>query len=116
MSFVSVDAWKRLTDEYEAAVALHDVARTAADEVEMTTPEETPEEKRSAETLEAVCHLEDRLLAVEAPSFDAALYQLKVFGLRHLSIDLDEEPLGSEGETKAPAFRRIYLALASAAG
>lgn len=112
----TIQHWAQLVSQYEAAIAVYDLAASALDDLSPAPDVDSDEERASALSLERVCELEDGLLAITAPSVDAAIYQLKVFGLRYLSVDLDHRDAGGEDQPEGPIFRRIYEALQSLSG
>lgn len=97
---------------YEAADAEALAAYLACDDYPNNSEEQRQAEERYEALRARAAEYESVLLDNDAPSAAAARYQLKVFALRELSIDLDEEP--SEGEQGGVTFRRIYARLDAA--
>lgn len=111
---INQQLWDETVALYEAADTEAFAAYLACDDFPNNSDEQRQAEERH-ETLRARAdELEDMLLSNDAPNPAAARYQLKVFALRELSIDLDDEPC--ESELGGPTFRRIYAALSLDAG
>lgn len=71
-------------------------------------------ERRCDAARDAEIALEDELLALTPPDLAAAAYQLKLFALRHCSVELDSEIIDGE-EPEGSILRRIHHAVAAAA-
>lgn len=107
MTQISLELWDQTVALYEAADREAFAACLASDDEPVGSEAEKTADKRHDELRAVADRLEEQLLSHDAPTAAAARYQLKVFALRHFSIDLDEPPM----ENAAPAditFRRIY--------
>lgn len=109
MSRLDRQRWDETVEQYEAADAEAFAAYLACDALPNGSKEQRQADDRYAALRARADKLEAVLLENDAPDVAAARYQLKVFALRELSIDLDDEPC--EGELGGPTFRRIYAGL-----
>lgn len=108
MGEVSVEEWDALVREYQAAERSWDQAFDAYNLLPPQESGDTVEERRYEAARDAAYAIEDRLLALRPPSVEAALYQLKLFGVRHHDVDVDGEPMESEDPLEGGVIRRIH--------
>lgn len=113
MSTVSEDEWARMVREYEAADDRALAAFEALERLPPVTSGGTEEERAYDEARDIAYAHEDGLLAVAPPSLGAAAYQLKIFAVRHHSIEMDD-PMPGEERREESVLRRIYDLLISA--
>lgn len=111
VSRVSVTLWGQLVDAYERAESDAALAFHAFDLVPLADNDEQPSDvEGNYEALRAVRdQWEDKLLSVEAPTVQAAAYQLRLFALRYHGADLATRH-GYQDDQVA-ALRRIYDSL-----
>lgn len=108
------DAWDRLVERYEAADAKADAAYLATDDAAGEAAQREADERYEA--LRRIAErYEDQLLSSDAPSGEAARYQLKVYALRFQLVDLDDAPMPGEDEA-ARVMRRFFVGLCCATG
>lgn len=101
--------WERLVALYEAADAEAHAAYLACDDAESGEAQREADERHDA--LRGIAEeYEERLHSTDAPSMDAARYQLKVFALRYNLVDLDDAPAAGE-DVAARTIRRIFAGL-----
>jgi hypothetical protein len=103
--------WEQLVHSYEKAQAASDVAFETYDRLPLQDAGNSQQERNYEAKRDELYRLEDRLLAMTPPTLAAAAYQLKLLGMRHHSVDLDEPPLPNEQELEGAAVRRIYEAM-----
>lgn len=109
MARMRSDAWDRLVERYEAADAIAHAAYLATDDAAGEMEQREADERY--ETLRRIAEeYEDQLLSSDVPSVDAARYQLKVFSLRFLLVDLDDAAVPGE-DAAARIMRRIFAGL-----
>ncbi|MBL8554602.1 MAG: hypothetical protein JNL41_10020 [Phenylobacterium sp.] len=112
MSKTATTRWAELVERYEDARRVHDAAHAAY--AREAAGFDEGHELRCEATRDAEIALEDEMLAMDAPHLAAAAYQLKIFALRHCSVELDGELLEDE-EPEGSILRRIHHAVATAA-
>lgn len=111
---VSSEEWAALVHEYQEAERVWDEAFDAYNLLEPQESGDTPEERRYEAARDVAYRLEDRLLAMRPPNAEAALYQLRLFGIRHHDVDVDDDPMDSEDPLEGGVVRRVHAALSAA--
>jgi hypothetical protein len=111
VSRVSQSLWGQLVEAYERADTDAELAFHAFDLVPLADNDESPSDvAANYEALRAIRdQWEDKLLSVEAPTVQAAAYQLRLFARRYHGADL--ATAYAYADDQVAALRRIYDSL-----